>query len=86
MALRRLELLREEKGYCHSDNLKTTDNIITSQCRNLSNQKKSCHDGVQGYWSKNLTSLDRCLVHQMDEMIKSKGVLPAWLAKGKTVL
>ena len=66
-------------------NLSVTTERLRKQANKLSNWKSPGPDGVQGYWIKNIKSLQVQMSAMFNECLTS-GVVPPWLTKGKTVL
>ena len=59
--------------------------ILKRQANKLSNRKSPGPDGVQGYWIKNMKSLDERLGALFNDCLAT-GNVPSWLTKGRTVL
>ena len=43
-------------------------------------------DGVQGYWTKNLSNLPEWIAIQTNKILMGDDILPAWIMHGRTVL
>ena len=58
---------------------------IRKKCRKIPNWKAPGRDGVQGYWIKNLSSLDERVSSQMNRILMGEDDLPEWMTRGRTV-
>ena len=50
------------------------------------NRKAPGRDSVQGYWIKNLSSLNERVSSQMNRIMMGEDDLPEWMTHGRTVL
>ena len=67
------------------NDVKITVESVRKCIRKIANWKSPGPDGVQGYWIKNFTSLQKRITEQLDDCLQLNSV-PAWLTTGRTVL
>ena len=60
---------------------------VTKQCCwKMSKLEVPGKDGVQGYWTKNLSNLHEWIAIQTNKILMGDDSLPAWIIHGRTVL
>ena len=67
------------------NDVKITVESVRKCIRKIANWKSQGPEGVQGYWIKNFTSLQKQITKQLDDCLQLNSV-SAWLTTGRTVL
>ena len=68
------------------EKVEISQEMLKTQCRKMPNRKAPGKDGLQGYWSKNLTSLHPRVAVQLNQILDAETPLPDWMTFGRTVL
>ena len=75
----------ELTGLGVQDNIHIEATKLKKQVKKMPNWKSPGHDGVQGYWIKNLSNLHGNIALQLDRCLQENNV-PSWMVTGKTIL
>ena len=67
------------------NDVKITVESVRKCIRKIANWKSPGPDGVQGYWIRNFTSLQKRISEQLDDFLQLDSV-PAWLTTGRIIL
>ena len=67
------------------DNIHIEVTKLKKQVTKMPNWKSPGPDGVQGYWTKNLSNLHGNIALQLDSCLQENNV-PSWMVTGKTLL
>ena len=59
---------------------------IRKRCRKIPNWKAPGRDGVQGYWTRNLSSLHKRVFSQVNRILMGEYDLPEWMTNDHIVL
>ena len=80
-----LERLREEIEPLQQDNICISVETVTQFLKKVPNWKAPGPDLVQGFWSKNFTSLHTCIADKRQSCLDT-GIVSDWMTKGRTIL
>ena len=80
------DLKRERLNERPQERVSKSVEKIRTQCRKIPNWKAPGRDGVQGYWIKNLGSLQERVCLQMNRILMGEDDLPECMTHGRTVL
>ena len=82
--------MKDCRKYVENENsmkkVEISQEMVKMQCRKMTNWKGPGKDGVQGYWSENLTSLHPHIAVQLNHIPDGERTLPDWVTFRKTIL
>ena len=77
-----LSNLKEEMVKLEQQNVVINEDKVKKQCSKMPNWKAPGHDGVQGFWIKELDEMREML----NEILEGTKDIPSWMTYGRTVL
>ena len=80
------DLKNESNGEHRQEMVSSSAENVQKQCRKISSWKAPGKDGVQGYWSKNLSNLHMRIAYQLNKILEGEDNLPTWMTYGRTIL
>ena len=82
----RSEEIERPNDRCPQERVSISVQKIRKKYRKIPNWKAPGRDSVQGYWIKNLSSLQECVSSQMNRILMGEDDLPECMTHGCTVL